>query len=280
MKKLGILLDSFSGLSKKEINKLGFEYISQTTIFDGKTYHDGVDLILKDSIELVKNAKDVKSSMPAIGLVTNKLDVMSKKYENVIYFAMNKGMSSTYSTGAAAASEFQNVTVIANKLVGLAIVEASLKMSEAMNKNGKSLKEALAMMQSISDNSYSYVIPKDVSAVIRSGRLSGVKKVIMEKAKLIPRLKVTEEGFKLDSTKRNFGKMIKSAVQKIVDKIGKSNINKYNWELITTGDKSSDQKVKNAFEESGIKDFKTSWATIGVAAHTGIGAIGIQVWKK
>ena len=280
MKKLGILLDSFSGLSEKEINKLGFEYISQTTILDGTTYHDGVDLILKDSIELVKNAKDIKSSMPAIGLVTEKLERMSKEYENVIYFTMNKGMSSTYSTGVAAASDLKNVHVISNKLVGLGIIESSSIIMKAMNEDGKTIKEALAIMKKISDSSYAYVIPKDVSAIIRSGRLSGVKKVIMEKARLIPRLKVTDDGFKLDSTKRNFGKMIKSAVQKIVDKIGKENINKYNWERVTTGDDSSDQKVKDAFEEAGIKDHKTSWATIGVAAHSGIGAIGISIWKK
>ena len=279
MKKLGILLDSFSGYSKKEIEAMGFDFIPQVTILDGTVYEDGITLILKDSIELIKNAKDVKTSMPSIGLVSEKLKEMSNKYEQIVYYTMNRGMSSTYSTGVAAALDFHNVKVISNKLIGTAIIDGARELAKNV-KNGKSLEDALKILEKTSESSHCFVIPKNVSALIKSGRLTGAKRLIMEKAKLIPRLRVTIEGFKLDSTKRGFNKIIKSGVAKIVEKIGKSNISKYNWEINTTGDNDSDEVVANAFRESGIVKFTKGWVSIGVAAHSGIGAIGINTWKK
>jgi len=281
MKKLGILLDSFSGYGQKDLKKMGIEYINQTTIVDGVSYKDGIDLELKDpkGLKIIQEGKDIKSSMPAIGLVAEKMEQMSKEYENVIYFAMNKGISSTFSTGMAAASDFDNVTVISNKMISSAQTDTSIEAMKMANK-GASLEEVLKYFEEMAKDSYGFVIPKDVKGLIKSGRVSGAKKVILEKAKLIPSLLVTEDGFKVDSTKRNFSKIVKNTIEKIIESIGKENVDKYNWEVIHTGDQTTKNKVILAFKEYEIKDYRENWASITIAAHTGIGAIGISVWKK
>lgn len=281
MKKLGIVLDSFSGYSKKELKQMGIEYINQTTIVDGVSYKDGIDIIFKEEggFKLINEGKDIKSSMPAIGLVTEKLEAMSKQYENVIYFTMNKGISSTYSTGVAAASDLKNVHVISNKLISTAMTDASIRAIKLM-KEGKTIKETLEFIQELSDTSFGVVIPKDVSGLVNSGRVVGAKKLIFEKGNLIPSLLVVEDGFKVKAIKRNFNKSVKGTVEKIIQKIGKGNINKYNWEVIHTGDQTTKNKVVLAFKEKGINNYSENWASLTIAAHTGIGAIGISVWKK
>ena len=82
MKKLGIILDSFSGLSAKEYSDLGIEYINNTIILDGKLYKQGIDGTLEELIDLIIGASDYKTSLPSIGLVIDMFENVSKKYEN------------------------------------------------------------------------------------------------------------------------------------------------------------------------------------------------------
>lgn len=281
MKKLGILLDSFCGHTKKEIEAFGFDYVNMIAIFDGKEYKDGIDLNLKDklSYELLVNANDIKTSMPAIGVVVEKLEEMQKKYEKIIYFTINKGFSSTFSTATAVAADMENVHVISNKLVSTGIIAASQEAVKMANDN-KDIDQILKMFQTRADDSMCFVIPSDATSLIKSGRLTGIKKMAFEKLKLIPALLVTDDGFSVSTIKRNFVKVIKNSIEKAITKIGRENMDEYTWEVIHCGVKESKNKVISAFKDAGIKEWTEAWAALSIVSHTGIGAIGIFVRKK
>ena len=278
MKKIAIILDSFTGLSKKEVEEMGLEYINHTAILNGKPYKEGIELELRNSFEEVKKDLNSKTSMPAIGVVIEKFEDLSERYENVIYLPMNKGFSSTFSTAYSASLEFKNIKVIATKLVAKGLCETAVKMKE-MVEAGKTVDQALAFLNKVEETSYAYVIPKDVDGLIRGGRLKSAKKVIMQKGRLIPRLEVVIEGFKLSKVGRSMNKVIKSTVEKIIKTID-GKVDDYNWEVIYTGDEETKKFVTDAFVKNGIKDFKETWASLVIAVHTGVGAIGINAWKK
>lgn len=281
MDKLGILIDSFSGYNKKEVEKLGLEYIHQTLIIDGVKYEEGVDDI--SSSELIKKitlAKDFKTSMPSIGLITDKFDVLSKKYTHLLFIPMVSGMSSTFSTSVAASRDYKNVDVISNKFTGSSAPYYGQK-AQKMFKEGKTINEIKKYLKEMSNFSLTWVIPQKVDKLIKSGRLTGFKKFLFEKGKLIPRLFVEETGFIVKGVKRNFVKTIHSVIRKNIDLIGGiKNAKDYHWELIHANDQNSINIAEVAFKNSGINIFSKICAAPIIVGHSGIEAIGIHCYKK
>lgn len=278
MKKLGIILDSFSGRTEEQVKANGWEFLPQSIILDGEMFRDGKDIVLERDYEKVYAANDVKTSMPAIGSVVETFERMSKEYENVIYLPMNKGMSSTYSTGAAAAQEFKNVHVIANRYCGTTIIDIAKRL-EKLAEQGKSIEDIISYAKLQSDLTYTYVVPKEISGLIKSGRVHGVKKMILEKAKLVPLLYVSDDGFKVDGLKRNFQKTIKESWEKIIDQIGEKEIPNYNFEVIFVGDQESLDMALVAAKELGI-EASYVWANCPVGAYSGKSAVAVNAWKK
>lgn len=279
MKKIGIILDSFSGLSKDEYQKMGFEYINQIMILDGKEYRDGIDGTFKDLQDVIYSAKDVKSSMPPIGQVVEKFEECSKKYENTIFLPMNKGMSSTYSTSVAASGDFKNITVLANNFSGHAYVYYGLKAME-MGEQGKSLEEIIKYLEDMSKLSETYVIPHSLELIIKSGRLSGMKKFILEKGKLIPRIYLTYDGLITRGVKRTFTKAYTSAVDKIIETIGSENVNDFIWEVIHTFEMKTAHDAEKYIMNKGIKKVDLIPASAATGAFNTKGSIGLNVYKK
>ena len=278
MKKLGILLDSFTGVSKKEIEKMGMEFIYQTLIINGEVIRDGIDYTQEEIIKKLSKVIDYKTSMPAIGLFLEKIEEMKKKYEKIIFLPMNKGFSSTYSTAVAATSEMDNVYVINTKVAGHTNINVGLKCIEMANEN-KSIDEILKYVNHINENSHCYVIPNDLNRIVQSGRLTGVKKFILQKGKLIPKLYVTNEGFEVKGVKRSFKKALDSSIKKILEDIGNENIDEYKWELLWSGNEGSKKILENTYIENGIKKFESFYASCGTIGYTGTGAVGIMVYK-
>lgn len=280
MKKLGIILDSFSGMSNKEYEKLGFEYVNQTVIIDGEIFHEGFDGTLKDIIDKIEASQESKTSMPAIGKIVDKFEEVSKKYEHVIFLPMNAGMSSTYSVSAAAANDFKNIDVIPTKFIGHAFVYVGQKAIEMAN-NGKSIEEIKKYINDVSKTSSAWAIPFTLDRVIKGGRLKGVKKFILEKGKLTPRLFVTDDGVISRGVKRTFKKAVSTAIDKCIEDIGgEEKIKDYIFELIQTGNKDNVDMTSQLLKDKGIKEFNIIFASAATGAHTGKGSIGINAYKK
>ena len=278
MKKIAIIVDSFTGYSKKQVEDLGLLYINHTVILNNKPYKEGIEIELKDCVQEVAADFTAKTSMPSIGIVIDLFEELSKEYDQVIYLPMNKGFSSTFSTASAASNDFDNITVVETKMVAKGLLETGVKM-KSMMEEGKTVKEAINFLRTTEETSYSYVIPQNVDALVRGGRLNSAKKVIMQKGKLIPRLEVVMEGFKTSKIGRNMNKVIKSTVAKVLKAIdGKHEL--FNWEVIYAGTEKTRDFVINAFKEVGVTTYTESWASSVIAVHTGVEAIGINVWKK
>jgi fatty acid-binding protein DegV len=152
MKKLGILVDSFCGLRKIEVEKLGLEYISLVIFIDGIKIQEGEKEILTEIAPKILKAKEVKTSLPTIGILKKKLEKMSKEYENVIYLPVNKGLSSTYSVAYATASKMKNVYVVNSCFAGTASIYNAKKILKKSNL--KNIKSIINQIKNNSKKSY------------------------------------------------------------------------------------------------------------------------------
>lgn len=280
MKKLGILLDSFSGLSKKEYEQMGFEYVNQIVILDGEVFKEGIDGTFKDLQDKILKANDIKTSMPAIGLVVEKFEECKDKYENLIFIPMNKGMSSTYSTAAAASQDFKNIHVVANKFIGHAAIYYAKKAIE-MAERGIDIKQIIQYLSDASKHTEAYVIPSAIDQIVKSGRLSGVKKFILQKGHLTPRLYISDEGIVTKGVKRSFSKAIDSSVDKVIESIGgPEKINDFIWEIVHTFGEDEIKLAEKLMNEKGIKEINKVSVSAATGAYNDKGSLGINAYKK
>ncbi len=278
-KDLKIILDSTSGQSKIELEKNGFGFIPQQVILDDKQYRDGDNIDLKKTIELMKTSTKIQTSQPSYGEMVEDIKKFAQEYKYVIFLPMNKGISSTYEVAAKVSDEMNNVAVIPNRLFGTAMFDAAKRAIAAFKKSYK-IQDAINAIHFVNDNSYCFICPKNLDALISGGRLRGGKKFILEKAGLIPLLLIKDEGIKVRGVKRSVTKLIMSAVEKMIGLIGKENIDNYHWEIHHTYDQSMIKISEQIFKTVGIKNFiKTPTASI-IGIHTGIGALAINAWPK
>ena len=276
MKKIFMIVDSTSGLNKQEAEKLGFGYVPQVVTIDGKDYNDGIDIFMKDSVELIKNAKNCKTSVPPVGKIMDIISENANIYEKIIYWPMNKGVSSTFNTVSTVAKNFNNVFVVDTRLYADVLKKVIIK-SQKMLETGSSFQDVLNFVKKISNKTNQYVIPKDITSMIRSGRIKGAKKLILEKGKLIPKLKFTENGLKPVAVKRNFNKMVKKTIEKMADDI-KAN-NNYEWLVMHNGNMDSLKIAEDEIRRLGFENIR-EWISPVISVHVGIGGLIIATYPK
>ncbi|XP_023210727.1 uncharacterized protein LOC111613608 [Centruroides sculpturatus] len=275
-KRLQIILDSFTGYSEKKLTGLGFTFVPQLISIDDKTYQDGRDITLKQVLQQISQAKKVHTSQVPQVLLEETFAELAKKFEHVIYIPINSGISSTYQSAMQVAQSMPNVHIAHVRLVSTALVDTANRAVSDYEKY-RDIKKTLNLIETISHASHCYFAPKNLEGFIRGGRLKGTKKFILQKTGLIPRLVLRDEGIKVNGVKRSLAKNVFSSVERIVHAIGQSRVQDYYWEIVHTFDQDTIKIARQALEAIGVnKPLETPAASI-IAAHTGIGAIGINV---
>lgn len=281
MKKLEFILDSFTGFTEKEVLELGHHFIPLIINVDGKDYFDGRDIVMSESVKLIENSKKTSTSQPSVGELTDLLERQhNKKDVETIYISMNAEMSSTFSTASAIAKEFENVHVISGRHVGGMFLHAIEVAKSAFEKSNK-VEDAIEAIHVANETSMCTVIPKTLDFLIKGGRLRGFSKLLLTKARLIPELRVTNEGFKRGTLKRGMSHVIDYVISKFIEDIGgPAQIDNYAWEINHTTDQSTIDMAKQKMNAAGIKEIKLRPTATVVFSHTGFGALSISCWKK
>ena len=278
MNKFGIIIDSFAGVHKDELLKSDIQLVCQKLILDGDVYKDGEDIDVNEFVSRLDNIVDIKTSMPSIGDIQDMFEMMSNKYEQVIFLPMNQGLSSTYSIALAAAKEYTNIHVINTKFSGHQFIEISLEARKKYE-SGQTINQILEYIKEVDDNTFCNIIPKNVERMVNGGRLKGAAKVVMVKGRLIPRLQLEEDGVHVKGVKKSFKRTIQTAVNRAKSKYGEEIVKEWQWEALWGGDSSSKQVIEEVYKENGIK-FKTHLSSAGVISYTGHEAVGVVAYKK
>ncbi|QCZ36617.1 DegV family protein [Mycoplasma nasistruthionis] len=276
MKKLGIILDSFSGLSKAQAQELEFGFLPLQVEIDGKIYQDGID----DNLEIltkIQDAKSILTSSPKLELIQSTIAEFASQYENVIYLGISSKLSSTLSHAANLALEHDNVYVVDNHFVGTQLVNAALYALRLSN-NGMSVGEILQKLNKLNNESTTYLVPKTMEYLIKGGRISGVKKFILTKLSVLPVLE-----FSADGSVGSIGlkRTLAGAIAKATEKVMSFNENEQmEYHLIKGIDQQVNQLIDKTASEYGLvfADSKTTPAAIAI--HTGPEAFAFSTMPK
>ena len=281
MKKLAIIVDSFCGKSKESVESINdFYYLPLKTILDGKEYIEGMTETNEKLLEASYKAKDAKTSQPSPASVLDLYNKLSKRYEQIIYLPASSALSGAHDSAKAMSSDYNNIHVINNILVGTSLILRGKEAQEMYNNSN--IDKVIKFLEKEGNYYSTYVVPKHNDAFIRGGRLGKTAAAILKKLKTVPIIGF-EDNVKLH--KKMIKRSGKRAVQWAVDKIIKDysselSDDKHEWLICHTTDMENVDLLINILKEYGYTNFVKELTSSVVAIHTGNGALSVGIRKK
>ena len=205
MKKIGIITDCTSDLTKEMYEKYNIEVLPLYVVMKGKTYQDGIDITTEEMYKLVDKYNELpKTSNVSPAKFEEYFKYYLEKYESIIYFGIGSDLSGTYQNAKIAASEFdENKVFIGDSKnlstgIGLLILKAAKYRDE-----GYSAKEIFEKVNELVPRVRTQFAINTLKYLHMGGRCSGVSKILGSALKLKPIIKVVNG--KLEVSKKPIG---------------------------------------------------------------------------
>lgn len=275
-----IISDSSTLYTVSEAKEKNFDISPLTVTIDNKTYNDFEDITTKEFIDIINKGHTPISSQPAIGTVVETY----AKYpeDDIINICMADGLSGTYNSACMAKNMDEHperIEVINSQtLCGPQryLVDLARKLVEL----GKTKDEIIKELNSLIPTAESFLIPHDFDFLVRGGRLSPLVGKIGSAIKLVPVMRLSDDGQRLDkfTAKRTF----KKAIKKIVEFFEENNIDStYKVYISHACIEELAIEAKEIISES-IKNLDIVLQLLSPAFTTqgGPGCLAIQVVKK
>jgi len=281
MKKLAIVLDSFSGLYSEDMTKKQDIYFLNLQIeIEDKLILEGIEKPTKEIINIIRSGeRKMTTSQPSTSLIQDLMKKLNSEYQNIIFLPIPKNMSGTHDALLNCSKDYNNNIVINNRFAGddyINIAEKALLMS----KRGSSIEEIVSFIKNTNEQTIGYIIPDELTSIIKSGRLRGIKKHIISSGNLSIIIKVAEK-MNISGIARSRN----SAIKKVFNKLDKfcfenTNAKGYVYKIIYSFGDINLKLVEKYIKEKKIEIKNIMKSSLSVLIHTGYGAIYIGVSPK
>lgn len=282
MKKIAIVISSFSGKLDEEVVKEGMFSIPLQLIIEKEQWLEGF-YSKEKKYEIVNkfvNADNFSTSLPPLALILEQMKELSSKYDDVLYLPLDSKLSSTCNTLINYAREYKNVKVFNNHLSGSALFRVGIKCKK-MYEQGKTIDEIIKYLEEFDKNSIGYIIPKELKTFIKSGRLKGIKKTLLSSINLSLMIEVGEE-LKTVGIARTKKSAAVKVIGKIRDFLKEKNMRLENvdFTMIWAYERSVADVIEECLDFEHIKIKYNEESSIATMMHTGYGATYIGINPK
>ena len=214
MNSTAVMTDTNSGISVSEGLEKDIFVLPMPVIVDGKDLLEGSTISHKALYAAMKDGKDIKSSQPSLGNVTEMWDViLSKGYKDIIYIPMSSGLSGSCLTASAAASEYGGKVAVADNHRISVTLRASVLDAKHLADSGMNAAE---IKQRLADNAFNSVVYLAVSTLEyfkKSGRITAAAAAVATVLNIKPVL--VTHGEKFDTFAKIRG--VKASREKIIE---------------------------------------------------------------
>lgn len=274
-----IITDSSALYTEEEAKELGFTAVPLCISIDDWNLRD-LKVDMDKFYGKIKEGFAPKSSQPPIGEVVEAYELFPE--DEVINISMADGLSGTYQSACSAkemVDHNENITVFNSKTL-CGPHRYMVENAVAMAKSGKGKEEILAWLQEKADTAASFLMPQDFDFLRRGGRLTPLAATIGGFLRLLPVLKQTDDGMRLD--KFAVKRTLSSAVGSIVKHMEKIQLDEKYTVYISHANvlqdaKKAEEIIKKRFPKVEIKMYKLSPAFV---TQGGPGCIAIQYIQK
>ena len=205
MKKIGIITDCTSDLTKEMYEKYNIEVLPLYVVMKGKTYQDGIDITTEEMYKLVDKYNELpKTSNVSPAKWEEYFNYYLEKYDSIIYYGIGGDLSGTYQNAKIASLEFDSERVFIGDSknlstgIGLLVLKAAKYRDE-----GYSAKEIFEKVNELVPRVRTQFAINTLKYLHMGGRCSGVSKILGSALKLKPIIKVVDG--KLEVSKKPIG---------------------------------------------------------------------------
>ncbi len=285
MKKTAIVTDSNSGITQKEAAEKGIYVIPMPFMISGKTFLEGKDLTKEQFYEKLQAGEEVSTSMPSAGDILDLWKKLLEEYEELVYFPMSSGLSSSYETAVMLSQEFNGkVQVVDSGRISVPLKQMVYDAG-VLAKKGMDAAQIREKMNQAALDSVVYIMVDTLKYLKKGGRITPAVAAIGSLLKIKPVMKI--QGGKLDIYKKT--RTLKSAQELMFDALKKEY--QQNWgcsqdevyfEVAYSGvDDTEAKKWKKQLEEL-YPEYPVIMdpLTLSVGCHVGPGALGVGCTRR
>lgn len=284
MKNVAILTDTSLGISRREAESLGYNMIALPFILDEKEYDD--DTLSKDDFyEKLKEAKDIHTSQASSENIRKTLDLLLEKHDKVLYFPITSGLSGSYLSALAIASENKykdKVIVVDHKTISV-LQLIMLDDVSKMIKGGVDLLEIKKIIEDNAKNNRIYISVDTLEYLKKGGRISGIATTVGNLLSIKPIL--FSNGGKFEVIKKVRGlKAAEDAMIELIDKDIKETFGGDRTSLSILGAYTKCIEEADKYRDRIEKFFNTkiiyNELPSVIGCHIGSGAVAVAIYKR
>lgn len=282
--KTAILTDTSCGISREETKALGYEMIALPFVLDEVEY-DEDKLTKKEFYEKLKQSKDIHTSQAPINVVVETFDRLLKEYDNILYFPITSGLSSSYQSILPIVEEEykDKVFVVDHKTISV-VQRALLEDVAGLLKKGMSPQDIKAKVEDNAKNTRVYIAVDTLEYLKKGGRVSALSAAVGNILNIKPIL--FSNGNKFDVVKKARG--IKQAEDEIVNLVendfkeffGGAPIEKFRLGVAYTECLDEATKFKDVLTETFKTNVTLDELSTVIGCHIGMGAVAAAIYKK
>lgn len=107
MSKVAIVTDSNSGITQAQAKELGIRVMPMPFYINEEMLLEDIDLTQEQFYERLTEGADIHTSTPVLTNFTDLWDELLEEYDEIIHIPMSSGLSSTCSTAAMLAQDYE-----------------------------------------------------------------------------------------------------------------------------------------------------------------------------
>ncbi|MCK5807270.1 MAG: DegV family protein [Mycoplasmataceae bacterium] len=270
--KLGIIVDSSAGITKREATKLGWGYLPLFINIDGTTYKDGVDMEPEEYFEMIDVNMNVRTSATPPGISLEMIEKAAKENTHVIVYALSKELSSQTNNLKVMCKELKNVHIVDSTGVGYAITLNLLDIKKYYKKH--TWDETTAKIDELSKAQFGFAATKTLDWLVKGGRIGSAVASMANLLKIVPLISFKNGELTKFSKGRLFNKTFLKGIKKLVLESDNKDFIIYDG-----GGTDTEQLKKIAEEELGVKLQVRPFPPV-IINHIGVGVVALMSFKR
>lgn len=195
--KIAVVVDSGSGVSRQEAEKLGLFVVPMPFMIDGKEYEVDYNMTTEEFYEKLNGDAQISTSAPAPTRMTELWDQLLNEYEEIVHIPLSSGLSSTCQTAMMLADDYDGkVQVVDNQRVSVTQLQAALD-AKLLAEQGMSAAEIREILTQEKLESSIYITLETLYYLKKGGRITPAAAALGTLLRLKPVLQI--QGEKLDA---------------------------------------------------------------------------------
>ncbi len=277
-KKIAILTDSASEISKKAVEQYDIKVIPLRICFSDKTYRDRIEINSGHFFEKLKE-EIPKTSLPSVRDILKILDeIKGQGYTDVLYIGLSSGLSGTFHFVSIVGREYEGLNFYSFDTKMLSGGEGSLVLEAAkMLEKTNDITSVIEKLRLIRERMSALFVVENLTYLNKGGRIGKVAGTVGSLLHLNPVIEVNEEGVYETAGKTiGFTRAIDFLIKEIQNRFaGKKII----VSLVVGKDREKAivtlRKIKKFSE---VVESSIGFVTPVLGAHTGPGLLGVIVY--